>query len=175
MFKTLIKAGVVLALSLILFEAWVGSDRRYKPTPIVKDLAQQQLQPMTHMLTEKGELGGEGWKINAPFVVNNQEVQGSVVNALFVRNINVLAMQANQYQMFVLVPLQVGPLCSVKLQWFSMEDGVAHEVEKLACPQVMPASDTSIFSSEGIELDSGDLFLSFRPTSEDKWRFQVKH
>jgi hypothetical protein len=50
------------------------------------------------------------------------------------RNVNYLTIQAGDKQITLIVPLQVGPVCIVKVSWFNMNLGPQKSGQKYESP-----------------------------------------
>lgn len=70
---------------------------------------------MKSLLNEGGDLSEEGWAFNHPWVLNNQHLFGSTLRQ---RNLNFFQMQVGGYHFNMIMPIQVGPVCISKVQWF---------------------------------------------------------
>ena len=96
---------------------------------------------MTNLLNPDGTVAGEGWLINAPSVSSNQVLARShwnsqLLSSFMARNLNFLMIRANNYQINLVVPMQLGGICTSKITWFDIEVGPQSEVaiESLVCP-----------------------------------------
>jgi hypothetical protein len=68
----LTKIGILLAALIIVWEKCVIGAWKYTPADL-ESVGQTKMHGMTHLLNSAGSLTKEGWQINAPWVVNNQE------------------------------------------------------------------------------------------------------
>lgn len=92
------------------------------------------------------------------------------------RNLNFLLVKAHNYQINLIVPMQLGSICTTKITWFDITQGPSTErvIESSVCPKMNP-EDTSIFSSEGIVLDDPKFILVIKPspTENGKWTLDL--
>ena len=69
------------------------------------------------------------------------------------RNIDYLSIRAGKTQITLVVPIILGPLCVVKVNWFNMERGPGVSGQnyeaKFICPE-QQIGDTNPFQSEGV-------------------------
>lgn len=62
------------------------------------------------------------------------------------RNLNFLMIKTQDYQINLVIPMQLGGLCTSKISWFDIKEGPSSEkaIESLKCPQIN-AADSTIF------------------------------
>lgn len=70
MWFNLLKYGILIGATLIIFENWIGPQRYTPSNPL--SLTQAPFQFTPNLLNQDGTVTGEGWQINAPFVSSNQ-------------------------------------------------------------------------------------------------------
>lgn len=172
-----IKLAVYLLAFLFIWEmVYIGS-WRFKPSNTTAYTHTQRSLDHKHLLADDGQMLLDGWHIHKPdeepqwIEVNQMEARShffgsQTISAYFLRNLNYFFIQAGEWEIQIVAPMEVANQCVTNVKFFNRkigpkESGGQYETKK--CPMLVQHTDMTAFQSLGVIVNDDALKVQILP------------